>query len=70
MTDLVQRLRCWSVRLHVTPQELVIQAATRIEQLERENAELQTLLKTAIEQHEIVGRLLSEQALQKLKEQT
>ena len=31
--------------------------AARIKELERENAKLQTLLKTSMEQHEIIGRL-------------
>jgi len=43
--------------------EALTNANKRIEQLERENAELQTLLKTSIEQHEIVGKL-HQQALE------
>jgi TolA-binding protein len=31
--------------------------AARIKELERDNAELKTLLQTAIEQHEIAGKL-------------
>jgi len=37
--------------------EALTNANRRIEALERENAELKTLLKTSIEQHEIVGKL-------------
>ena len=43
--------------------ELALMA--KVERLERENAELQTLLKTSMEQHEIVGRL-HQDAVEKL----
>ena len=57
MRSLIQRLTNTADDYDV---EICREAADRIEQLERENAELQTLLKTSMEQHEIVGRLHQE----------